>query len=164
MNMLGALLLAAAGLLGGLCAASAYRRQAEEARALCQMLELMQFELERFRTPLPELFSALSDRSAGRAGELCRRASAALAADGVRFREAWTFACGGLSGAERQILLPLGDILGRYGAQEQTAALASALSDMRQYSDSLWAALREKCRLCVGLSTAAAVAAAVLLM
>lgn len=163
MNTLGAALLAAAGVMAGLYGAGSLKRQARRARELARLLELMLFELERFRTPLPALFSALSDRADGAAAELCGRAALAMRAEDVRFCDAWAFACRALSPAERELFLPLGSILGRYGAQEQTAALTAALGETRRYGDGLCAALSEKCRLCVGLSSACGLLAAVLL-
>lgn len=163
MNAIGAVLLAAAGLMAGLYGAQILRRQERRARQLCRLLELMQFELERFKTPLPELFSSLADRTDEAASELCRRAFSAMQAEDIRFHTAWAFACRALSGHEREIVLPLGEVLGRYGEKEQAAALAAALAQMSRYGEELKTSLREKCRLCVGLSAAGGLLAAVLL-
>ena len=163
MTIIGGALLAAAGLWAGLYTAGTMREQARQARRLFRMTELMRFELERFLTPLPELFESLAERTEGAASDLCGRTASALRADGARFREAWAYACGVLRPAEREILLPLGEILGRYGAAEQTSALDAVEAELRLYSDGLQASLRDKCRICVGLLTAAGLLSAVLL-
>jgi len=163
MTALGALLVAASGVLAGVLGAKALRAQAERARQLARMLELMRFELERFKTPLPDLFGALEARTDGTAAELCGRVSACLAAVDVRFSAAWRFACENLSKQEREILLPLGEILGRYGAEEQAAALDAALSDMRRLAEERRMELRDKSRLFLGLGAACGLLAAVLL-
>lgn len=163
MNRLGAALIAAAGLMAGLRASRGERRKTLSAEGLCRLLELMIFELERFQTPLPELFSSLAERTDGTASALCSRAALALGAEGARLCQAWAFACAALPAAEREFMLPLGGVLGRYGAQEQTAALRSALAEARRYSGGLRAGLAEKSRLYIGLTTAAGLLAAVLL-
>ncbi len=163
MNALGAVLLAASGLLAGLRAAGSVRRRERSAAALCRLLELMRFELSRFRTPLPALFVSLAERTEGCAGTLCARASMALAVDGTRFRAAWAFACEPLDAAEKAVLLPLGEVLGRYGAREQEAALDAALAEMERLRDERRARAGERRRLYIGLFTAGGLLAAVLL-
>ena len=163
MTAVGAALLALSGLMAGLSLAGRYRRQVREARSLCRLLELMLYELSRFLTPLPELFAGLADRTEGAASSICVRAAAALGREDVRFREAWRFACGGLPAGERELLLPLGEVLGRYGAREQAEALEDALARTRRYCEGLEASLPDRCRLALGLLTAGGLLAAVLL-
>ena len=163
MNAIGAALVAAAGVLAGLGGVGALHRQEARAGALCRLLALMIFELQRFRTPLPELFSSLSERTEGAAAALCARAAQAMEVPDLRFSEAWVFACGELTAKERELLLPLGGVLGRYGAEEQLAALEAALHEMRGCHEALRGAMPEKCRLYIGLSAACGLLAAILL-
>lgn len=163
MTVVGAILLTAAGLLTGILGVKSLHDQAERGGRLIRLLELMSFELERFCTPLPQLFSALASKTDGVSAELCGRAAAAMAARDVRFRDAWMFACAILTEREREIILPLGDVLGQYGVSEQSAALAAALSDMRRYVGDLRDGMQEKSRLWLGLSAACGLLAAVIL-
>lgn len=163
MNTLGAVLVALSGVMAGLYGAGALRQQARRARELVRMLELMLCELERFCPPLPSLFASLAERTDGAAAVLCSRAALAMRAEDARFRDAWAFACDTLSPAEREVLGPLGEILGRYGAQEQISALEASLAEARRYSGRLGASLGERCRLRIGLSAACGLLAAVLL-
>ena len=163
MTAVGAILLTASGLLAGILGVKNLHDRVERACQLTRLLELMGFELERFKTPLIELFSSLSLRTEGVSSELCGRANAAMRAQDVIFREAWCFSCEILSGQEREILLPLGEILGRYGAEEQTAAIEAALADMRRYERQLRDDIRGKSRLWLGLSTSCGLLGAVLL-
>jgi len=162
-SILGAVILSASGLLAGLSAAAALRERERQTSSLCRMLELMIFELERFSTPLPELFSSLEKRTDSAAARLCGRMAALLGRDGVTARRAWRFACEPLAEPERSALLPLGEILGCYGAREQTEALRSALSDVRRIEGDRRRAAEEKSRLYMGLMTAGGILAAVLL-
>lgn len=164
MTWLGAALVAAAGVMTGVCAVREERRKTREAESVCRLLELMIFELERFATPLPELFSSLAGRTEGCAAALCGRAALALETEGTRFGAAWRFACAALPDETRDILLPLGEVLGRYGAQEQTAALGAALDEARRYGGALRAGLAQKSRLYMGLSAGVGLLAAVLLI
>lgn len=164
MTALGAALLAASGLLAGVTGVRALQRQSYRAGTLLRLLLLIRFELERFRIPFPVMFSSLTDRTEGAAKELCERAALILRAEDIRFRDAWTYACGSLSRQERDIMLPLGEVLGRYGAEEQLAALSAAEARMREYADGLRGSMGENSRLWLGLCSACGLLAAVLLL
>lgn len=163
MTALGAILLTGAGLLAGILGVRSIREQVERAEALARLVELMRLELSRFRTPLPTLFRSLSDRTEGIASELCRRAAAAREAEDGPFAGAWDYACACLAPRERGILLPLGQILGRYGAEEQAGAMETVLEELRRYGAGLRERQRDKSRLWLGLSMACGLLAAVLL-
>lgn len=163
MRLLGGGLLAGAGLWCGILAAAQLRRSAARCGSLCGMLELIAFEIARFRTPLPELFASLSERLTGPPGALCSRAAAGLQA-GLSFRAVWRGALHDLPAAEREILLPLGDVLGSFGAEEQTAGLDAALFRMRALERERTAALRDRTRVCVGVCSAGGLLMAVLLL
>lgn len=164
MKLFGALLLTAAGLGAGILASRRSYARLKLCRSLCQMLRLISFQLERFLTPLPELFSALSGQVAGGAEAICAAVAAALREPGGSFASAWSGALDALPPREKEILLPLGAVLGRYAAAEQTDAVAAALRDMTALEDSLGRQLGEKSRLYIGLSTASGAMLAVLLM
>lgn len=164
MKLMGAALLTAAGLLCGLMVAAGLRSRLRAQRSLCRMLAVMGFELERFCTPLPELFASLSERLEGEAAALCRRTAAGLAAGGRPFAAVWSAAISVLPEAERGILAPLAEVLGRYGAQEQCAAVLTAEAELGGLRDGTAARLREKSRLYTGLFTAGGLLLAVLLM
>ena len=165
MRVIGGLLLTAAGLLAGLLQAAHLRETARRREELCRMLDMMEFELERFRTPLPALFGKLREQMAGDAGDFCRTVSAGFeAGEGYDLAGIWERALKVLPPPERGILRPLGAVLGRYGTEEQLRALAVCARDMERARDEARDEAREKGRLCVGLSAAGAAAMAVLLM
>ena len=165
MRLTGAALLVGAGALAGLAGADALRRRAALRAALCRMLEMMGYELERFRTPLPDMFQKLSVLLEGQAGELCHRMGSGLEQLGEReLAEIWTDALAALPTAERGILLPLGAVLGRYGAEEQLRAVTAAQLEMEQARDRARLELQERGRMVVGVSAAGAALLAVLLL
>ena len=162
-HVLGAVLLTASGCGWGLCSSAGLRRELREREELCRMLALATFQLTRFRTPLPELFALLAAQRSGRASALCAAASEGLS-DGMGFGDAWTKACGMLlDRRERELLQPLGSVLGRYGAEEQAAAVESVRAGMEEQCRRARGELGEKCRMRLGLSGAAGVLLAVLL-
>ena len=164
MRLLGCGLLAGAGLWSGILAARRVSEEAERCGAWCRMLELMSFELERFRTPLPELFASLSDRLVGAPGRLCAAVSAGLAAESSAFLFVWRRAVCELPAPEREILRPLGDVLGRFGAEEQTAALAAAGEQMCALWRKRQGDLRDRRKVCFGVFSAGGILLAVLFM
>ena len=165
MRLTGAALLTAAGLLAGLLAADRLRNRAELRAELCRMLDLMEFELGRFHTPLPTLFDTLARQMEGDTAKLCCRMREGLAHLGEQdLAWIWADALDVLPGDERKLLLPLGQVLGRYGAEEQLRAIAACCQAMERARDEAQTALRDKGRVYVGLSAAGAAALAVLLL
>ena len=165
MRLIGAALLTAAGLLLGLMGAESLRARVRRREALCRLLGEMAFELERFKTPLPALFASLARQSQGEAGLLCRRMALGLTQLGERTAaEIWAWAVSALPPVERTVLLPLGDVLGRYGAQEQLLALERVRTAMEREADGARRALEEKGRMYVSVAAAGAAALAVLLL
>lgn len=164
MRLAGCGLLAAAGIWSGLLTARCVSEAASRCGAWCRMLELMSCELESFRTPLPELFSVLAERLEGRPGQLCGSVSAELASGSADLRAVWREQAAGLPAPEREILLPLGDVLGRFGAEDQTAAIRAAGKQM----DALWQTrrgeLRDRRKVCLGVCSAGGILLAVLLI
>ena len=165
MRLIGAALLTAAGLLAGLSAADGMRRRADRRSELVRMLAWMEFELSRFSTPMPALFERLAEQLTGEAAALCRRVCEGLRSLGSRtLADIWGAALEQLPPAERQILLPLGQVLGRYGTREQLMALSACRNAMERARDEAQTALRERGRMTVGVSAAGAAALAVLLL
>lgn len=165
MRLTGAVLLAAAGLLAGLTARRAMEARVRRLTELLGFLELLSMELGRFRTPMPELFGGLAGRTRGAASELCERVSAGLDRLGERtFSDIWAEAAAPLPAEERDLLGPLGAVLGRYGAEEQLLAVDRCRHDTEQAREAAAAALRDRGRLAVGLGAAGGAALAVLLI
>ena len=165
MRLIGALFITAAGLLAGLTVAGSLRAAVARRDSLCRMLELLEFELGRFHTPLPEVFADLAERTDGAGESLCRRMIVGLDSLGEQaLGTIWTDALGELPVRERDVLQPLGQVLGRYGAQEQLQALALCRRDMEQARDEARAKVRERGSVYAGLSAAAGAICAVLLL
>lgn len=161
MRPFGAALLAAAGLWCGLRSVSQLRRQEALDRELCLLLTRLRWELERFRTPLPELFTALSAELTGPTGTLCRSLGEGLAS-GRELPPLWREGIGAFPAPEREILSALGPVLGRYGGAEQTDALASALDAMERLRMERRASLPERSRVRLGLWAGAGLLLAVI--
>ena len=165
MRLTGAALLTAAGLLSGLLAARALRARALRRGELCRMLELMAFQLGRFHTPMPALFDTLAFQTEGAGACLCRRMTEGMTCLGERdFAGIWADALAFLPARERDILRPLGPVLGRYGTQEQLRAVETCRQDMEEARREAATAAREKGRMYVGLSAAGGAALSVLLL
>ena len=165
MRLTGALLITAAGLLAGLRAAGGLRAAALRRDSLCKMLALLEFELGRFHTPLPEMFADLAARTDGAGASLCRRMTTGLTGLGEQaLGEIWLYALEELPARERDILRPLGQVLGRYGAQEQLQALTLCRRDMEQARDEARTKARERSSIYAGLAASAGAVCAVLLL
>ena len=165
MRLTGAALLTAAGLLAGLAKARALRMRADELDGLCRMLERMGFELGRFRTPLPKLFAALAAQMDGQSAALCARAAEGLERLGEQdMAGIWAGALSPLEEREQAALLPLGQVLGRYGTEELLLALDGCRADMERLRDAARIDSRDRGRVAIGVSAAGAAALAVLLL
>lgn len=165
MRLTGALLLVLSGLLGGLGAAGELKKTVRRREELCRLLVRMACELERFRTPLPELFSALAKQEEGAVRALCCGVESRVSELGrVSFEEIWRGSIVFLPPDERQILAGLGTVLGRYGAEQQLSALESCLRDMEVLLDKARARGSELGRVYIGLCTGGGILAAVLLI
>lgn len=165
MRLAGAALLTAAGLLAGLAAAEELRRRRDRLEELVRMLTLLGFELERFCTPLPAVFERLSGQLSGPAAALCRHVRAGLEdLSGRALEDIWREALTVLPVRERRMLAPLGQVLGRYGAREQLAAVEACRAAAERARDDAAAALRDRGRMYIGVGAAGAAAVAVLLL
>ena len=165
MRLTGAALLTAAGFLTGLMTVRSLRASERRRGELCRMLELMVFELGHFHTPMPALFVTLAARTDGAAAQVCRQMEDGLVYLGERgFAGIWNGSLAGLPAREREILRPLGPILGRYGTEEQLRAVDACLGAMNEARNEAAAAVREKGRMYMGLWLAGGAALSVLLI
>ena len=163
MKELGACLIALAGFWLGILHARDLRAALRRCAAYARMLELISLELGRFRTPLPELFLSLSDCLEGDAASVCSFTASELAV-GEPFRDVWKRATEALRPEEKEILCPLAEVLGAYGAEEQAARTEQAREEMLVLWDSRRTALRDRSRVCIGLCSAGGLLLAMMLL
>jgi len=163
-KLLGCVLLAGAGVWSGVLAAQRVSDNASRCGTWCRMMELTAFELERFRTPLPDLFASLALRLDGIPQRFCEAVSSELAAKSADLRSVWQMAADNLPAPEREILLPLGEVLGRFGAEEQVAALESAKEQMNCLWQTRQSGLLDRRKVCFGVLSAGGMLLAILLM
>ncbi len=165
MRLTGAALVTAAGALAGLLWVQRMRERAELLAELVRMLDMVEYELGRFRTPLPELFGKLAGQMEGRTSLFCAAVAEGLAHPGERdMAGLWREALELLPREAAGPLRPLGPVLGRYGAEELVRAAAGCGQAMERVRDQARRELRERGRVAVGLSAAGAAALAVLLL
>ena len=165
MRLIGAALVTAAGALAGLLDVQRMRERAQLLEELVRMLDMIEYELSRFRTPLPELFGKLAGQMEGRTGLFCGEVARGLERLGERdMAGLWRDALALLPREAAAPLVPLGPLLGRYGAEELVRAAAGCGQAMERERDRAWRQLRERGRVTVGLSAAGAAALAVLLL
>ncbi len=165
MDWLGALMVAGAGILFGLLGVGEMEKTVRRREELCWFLERLSGELEGFCRPLPELFAYLGGLCAGKSGELCRRtAESLLAPERESFEHIWAGASEPFPRRERQILRPLGSILGRSAVDQQLPAIALCRREMERALEEARERKRELSRVYIGLGTAGGVMLAVLLI
>lgn len=136
LKMLGALLLmtGAAGL--GFGAAAQLTARATALRALVAALNQMERELSFRLTPMPELLWRVAHQAEPPAALFFAQCHSKLAELGERsLSELWRQALEEepdllLNPEERQIMRTLGDVLGRFDAEEQRLALRTAAADL----------------------------------
>lgn len=163
MRLIGGGLIAAAGLWCGLLAARRLERELERCAMYIRMLELLAWELERFKTPLPELFSTLAAALEGEPARLCQSLAHGLLS-GEDAGSLWREALLAAAAQEREILLPLGSVLGRYGAPEQAASVLAVKERMEDLCRERRNGLRERRRVLIGIGTAGGIFLSVLLL
>ena len=165
MRWLGAALLILSGVSMGLRTAAELWETVKRRESLCRVLDCMAYELERFRTPLPELFSGLAAESTGAAQQLCMAVNERFSgAEQMSFSFIWGRAMESMPLPERECLAPLGSVLGRYGTAEQLLAIERCRKDMERHLQKARDDQRERGRTGLGLWTAAGLMAAVLLI
>ena len=136
LKLAGALLLMTGAACLGFGAAAQLKARVNCLMAFTAALEQMERELGFRLTPMPELMSKLSHTAAAPADLFFARCREEMAQLGMRtFGELWRTALNDepellLEPAERQILASLGDVLGRYDADGQRQALATAIAEL----------------------------------
>lgn len=155
----------AACLMAGISGSRQLRKTVFRREELCRMLSMIEFELARFKTPLPELFTVLETELDGEAASLCRRVGAGLSRLGeCDFSTLWAEGLSFLPEEEERILRTLGSVLGRYGAEEQTQAVGLCHREMELAKDEARVQAKEKGRVYIALSAAGGAMLCVLLL
>lgn len=164
MSWLGALLVTAAGFCMGLSGSRELGNTVRRREQLCWLLERLAGELESFNSPLPELFGALEHSFDGELRLLCRHVAEGITGAVEPFGLIWAGALAYLPRLERQMLLPLGSVLGRYGTAEQLPAIFRCRREMERALQEARDRRRELGRVYIGLGTAGGLMLAVLLI
>lgn len=127
MRLWGALLIVSGSGWMGLRAARQLRMRARALRELEQAMAMLGCWLERFCLSTPELARQTARSSSGAGAALLSRwANELEKADERPLSERWTAACASLERPWRDVLEPVGEVLGRFGMQEQCAAVGQA--------------------------------------
>lgn len=136
LKLLGATLLAVGGGLMGFRSASLLRDRVRALGELQSGLLLLEQELELNQPPLPQLMEGLELRTQGAATQLfggCAQALRQL--DREPFFAAWSrlvMEQEKLQQEEKELLIPLGQTLGRYEGAEQSRAVANLRRTLEQ--------------------------------
>ena len=111
-------------------------------RVLLQWMEALntiRSEIRFALVPIPELMQLLGNRSGGEVGDFFAECASQLEnMDGVTFSEIWSNSLkktlgGILKNEEKLALGALGDVLGRYDAEEQVNGIEHALSRLEYF-------------------------------
>lgn len=165
MRGLGALLLAAGSLLVGLCAAARLRARARELEELEQAMELAGYAIERFHRPTPALARELASGASGAGGALFGRLAEMLeSGDDSPMEKLWEQALDGVGRAARQCLMPFGQVLGRYGAQEQAQAARQCQSRLHRVARDAARRAEEGGRVYIALAASAGAVLAIIML
>lgn len=122
MKTVGAMLVGLGGLLCGLAVAGRLRSRARALRQLERTLALAFYAIGRFRLSTPALVRELAQSAPGAGGALFARVAALWEREDKPLGEIWRAALDGVPEQAKPALLAFGQVLGRYGAGEQTAA------------------------------------------
>lgn len=130
-RILGALLIVTAFSLAGAAVSAELRARARRLAALCSALELLRGEVVDRLAPVPEIAERLAASGPEEARAFFRCLSLELERLGEKaFSEIWSSCAGsiGLRPGELEALCGLGRCLGRYGADEQNAAISRCMA------------------------------------
>lgn len=163
MKAAGAVFLSLAGILCGMAARAELAGSVKRCGELCRMLELLAFEIGCFRTPIPDFFRKYADTFEAETGLFCRGMQKALSG-GESVLHCWMEQTECFPPKEREMLCPLGNILGEYGAEEQVAAVEAVRHRLTALRDEKIRNLREQGRIRMGLCSAVGLMLAVLLL
>ena len=156
MKTAGVLLLLLGAGFAGLAEAYRLRRRARELWELERGMELLRCHLERFCLSTPELARALSRSAPGAASALFGRFERELAMPDERDTAArWETAIAPLHEPERDVLAAFGAVLGRFGAQEQTAAALRTREQLSRLTEAAQTRAERSGKLCVALGFSA---------
>ena len=150
-RLTGAALLIGCGVWCGLRAAGALAGRVRDLEAWIAALRLLEGELVFSLPNLPELLESLSRRASSPAGETFGAALRGLDRLGeLSFEEIWSGAVrsapGRLSPHDQETLCRLGNILGRYGWEEQREALRALRHELEEERANARAEWRSKGR------------------
>lgn len=166
LHSLGAVLLLLGGTTLGLRASGALRGRVRVMEELEHGLELLERELQLHMTPLPELLLQLGPRCAAGPAGLFAVCLAGLET-GEGMAQSWARGVQGLSGLcddGRRALLALGQVLGRYEAQEQCQAIAAARQELARLRRLRWEDSRRLGRVYCALGATAGAFCAIVLL
>ena len=156
MTAAGVLLLIAGAGAAGIAYACALQRRAQELRELEQAMELLRYQMERFCLSTQELAQTLSGTAFGAGGRLFALFSEELKEPDERsVSERWQAAIASLDVAPRRALTEFGSVLGRFGAQEQSAAAARARDELKRLAVEAREQAARSGKLCVALGFSA---------
>ncbi len=161
MKLVGAVLILISGAALGLQVAARRRARAETLRELCASLEQACAELEAANLPLPALLERLAKQSGEASAGFFRHLCAGLAPAGeTSFQELWETAVHEelkqLRERERQDLLRLGTVLGRYDLDSQLEAIRLCRASLGAEWESIRMNDPAERRLLLGLTAAGA--------
>jgi stage III sporulation protein AB len=163
----GAILIIAACALLGAARAAELKNRSRRLASLCSALELMRGEVVNRLAPMPEIAERLAAGGPDEVRGFFRRISAEMGGLGEKaFSEIWADCAGelGLRQDETAALCDLGRSLGRYGADEQEAAIARCMSRLGAFADDARAEAAAGARLYGGLGITAGLLLAVMLI
>lgn len=169
LKLVGAALLMGGGLYIGMAAARDLRRRGEDLACWQAALGLLAGELT-FRLPaLPDLLSELSHRTAQPAAGTFAAAEKGMARLGEQsLEEIWTNAVrkspGALAEEDVVVLVRLGSVLGRCGAEDQKLAVESVRDTLADHAAQVREDLRSKGRAYVTLGASAGAMLTILLL
>ena len=161
------ILLAATSL--GVCILLERKRRSRCLRELCASLELLEAELGTNAKPLADVFRDLCSRSEGSVLHFFRFLSEGFAyLDRISFFELWKEAVGlclpQLTSRERDELIRLGGVLGKYELSRQCAALERCTSFLREELNRQQERSRGEDKLMLALPTALGLLLVILLL
>lgn len=156
LKLLGSALVAAGALWAGVSATQRLRRKLEVLEQLCRGLEQMEGEMALSCPELEGWMARLAATASGAAGELFAAFGASLARLGEkRAALLWGEAVEGIAHLDREgrdILIPLGEFLGRYEGEEQCRAIRAVRARLEGLYTRQSGEYRERSRLCRVLS------------
>lgn len=166
-KVVGAILIIAAFSLLGAARVAELKCRARRLAALVSALELMRGEVVDRLAPMPEIAERLAATGPEESRGFFRRLSSDMECLGEKaFSEIWSSCAAdlGLRHDETETLCDLGRSLGRYGIDEQEAAIARCMSLLGAFTDAARSEAASGGRLYGGLGITAGLLLAVMLI